>query len=198
MKRFLLLIVALSVGVTLGWANQSGGQASLGEVARRVRAERAKKDLSQIPMFTNDNIPKGVGISTVGQVAPAPGEEGEAAPAAAAAAEGQGAPGEEAEEECDEKCWRDKFAQQREKIATATRELDILQREYNLARTQYYQDPNQAVREQYSANTAGGRELQDLLNRINEKKTEIDQLQRELSTLEDDLRRAGGKPGWAR
>lgn len=196
MRRLLLLIVAMSVGVTLGWAGESGGQPSLGEVARRVRAERAKKDLSQIPMFTNDNIPKGVGISTVGQAAPPPGEEGEAA--AAAGAEGQAAPGEEAEDECDEQCWRDKFAQQREKIATATRELGILQREYNLARTQFYQDPNRAVREQYSANTAGGRELQDLLNRINEKKAEIDQLQRELSTLEDDLRRAGGNPGWAR
>lgn len=198
MRRLLLLIVAMSVGVTLGWAGEPGSQPSLAEVARRVRAQRAKKDLSQIPMFTNDNIPKGVGISTVGQVAPPPGEEGEGEAAAAAGAEGQAAPGEEAEDECDEKCWRDKFAQQREKIATATRELDVLQREYNLARTQYYQDPNRAVREQYSANTAGGRELQDLLNRINEKKAQIDQLQRELSTLEDDLRRAGGSPGWAR
>ncbi|MGH9803775.1 MAG: hypothetical protein ACRD4D_01285, partial [Candidatus Acidiferrales bacterium] len=123
---------------------------------------------------------------------------GGAASTAAMSEAGAAAEGEGQKEECNDDCWRKKFAEQRAKIAGAKRELDILQREYNLARTQYYQDPNQAVREQYSNSTAGGRDLQRLLESINGKQQEITDLERGLSTLEDDLRRAGKSPGLAR
>jgi len=119
------------------------------------------------------------------------GEEGAAAGGEAAAAGGE-------KQKCDEACWRGKFSEKRNAIRTAQSELDILQREFNLARTQYYQDPNQAMRDQYSNNTSGGRELQDLQQRINDKQAQIQRLQQELSGLEDQLRREGGNPGWAR
>ncbi|MBI2957044.1 MAG: hypothetical protein HYY26_07020 [Acidobacteria bacterium] len=188
MRKVAVMLGVLLLFAGVGWAQAQ--EESLADVARRVRAERAKKDLSKVRLFTNDDIPRGgVVISTLGEPAAPPAEAG-AAPAAAAA--------EEKKEECDEQCWRDKFREKREAIRTAEREVDILQREYNLARMQFYQDPNRAMREQYSATTAGGRELQDLLNRINKKQAEIEHLKRELSSLEDELRRAGGKPGWAR
>jgi len=169
---------------------------SLGELARQARSNRARKSSAKV--YTNDNIPRAsaaVSIMGEGQAAPAAAAAGgqqAAAAGGASAAEGEG------EEECDEACWRGKFTEQRAKIQQAERELDILQREFNLARTQYYQDPNQAVREQYSANTAGGQELQDIQNRIQEKQQEIQQARQALSTLEDDLRRAGGQPAWGR
>lgn len=167
----------------------------LGEFARKVRMERAKKDLSHVPYYTNDNIPKAAGIiSVVGAEPPSvEGTEG------AATAEGQaGTAKKEEQPKCDESCWRGKFSAKRAQISTAQAELDVLQREYNLARTQYYQDPNRAVREQYSNNPAGGGELGALQQRINDKKAAIERLQRELSDLEDALRRAGGNPAWAR
>jgi hypothetical protein len=196
MRKVVLALSALLLVSGLAWA-QANTPPSLAEVARKVRAERAKKDLSQVPLFTNDSIPReGAPVAVVGRTAPAApaaamGEEGAAAVAGEEAAA-------EAAEECDEQCWRAKFREQRQKIQTAERELDLLQREYNLARTQYYQDPNEAMREQYSGTVAGGRQLQDLLNQMDEKRAEIERLRRELSDLEDELRRAGGKPGWAR
>lgn len=199
MRRVLLAVGALFLSASAAWA-QSNIPPNLVEAARKARAEQAKKGL-QTRVFTNDSLARlGGEISTVG-------EAGTSAPAAATentggekAMSGEGASTEGAadKKECNDECWRQKFKEQREKIRNTQRELDILQREYNLARTQYYQDPNQAVREQYSNSTAGGRELQKLLESINQKKQEITDLERGLSTLEDDLRRAGGNPGLAR
>jgi hypothetical protein len=192
MKRAIGLLAVLLLASGVGWAQVK--EQRLGDLARKVRAERAGRDLSKIPFFTNETLPGGTGgVSFVGTsraaVATEGGEEGAAGAAAAAGGEKQ---------KCDEACWRGKFSEKRNAIAAAQTELDILQREFNLARTQYYQDPNQAVREQYSANTAGGRQLQDLQQRINDKQAQIQRLQGELSALEDQLRREGGNPGWAR
>jgi hypothetical protein len=193
-------IAALAIAIlAAGTAWAQSQQESLAEYARRVRAERAKAS-AKVKMYTNDDIPRASSlVSSVGAVfAPAEGEPGEGAPAAEGAVEGEAAPAEGEKKECDEACWKGKFGEQRAKIKEAETQLDILQREYNLARVQYYQDPNAAMREQYSNVTGGGRELQDLLKRIDEKKAEIDKLKQELGNLENDLRRAGGQPGWAR
>lgn len=201
MRKLLLGLATLLLVTGAAWAQSDTQQQSLAEAARKARAERARKDLSQVRMYTNDDIPKAgapVSVMGSGQAAPAPAAAaGQAAPAEGAAATGEAATA-GTEEECDETCWRQKFSEKRAAIRDAEREMDILQREHNLSRVQYYQDPNQAVREQYSGNTAGGKELQDLQNRINEKKQEVERLKQELSSLEDDLRRAGGEPGWAR
>jgi len=199
MRKLFLALGALLLMSGVAWA-QSNVPSDLVEVSRKVRAERAKKG-TQTRVFTNESLAQvGGEISSVG-------EGGAAAPAAATgeagaqqALTGAGAPaeGEGEKKECDEQCWRGKFGAQREKIRNAKREVDILQREYNLARTQYYQDPNQAVREQYSNTTGGGRDLQRLLDTISEKQREIGDLERGLSTLEDELRRAGGQPAWGR
>ncbi|MFQ5695135.1 MAG: hypothetical protein ACE5HB_04025 [Terriglobia bacterium] len=166
---------------------------SLAEVARKVRAQRASQNLPKARLYTNDSIPKaGDAVSVVGTVGARRSAGTDAGNGDTAAAEGQ------QDAECDEACWRQQFDAKRKEIAQAERDLDILQREYNLARTQYYQDPNQAVREQYSNTTGGGAELQRLMDQINQKQADIQRLQRELGDLENDLRRAGGKPGWAR
>lgn len=198
MRKLVLALSALLLVTGAAWA-QSNLPPDLVEAARKARAEQAKKG-TQTRVFTNDSLARlGGEISTVGEgaaetPAAARGEAGaQQAMSGDAAAEGAGE-----KKECNDECWRAKFREQRQKTRNAQRELDILQREYNLARTQYYQDPNQAVREQYSNSTAGGRELQKLLESIDQKKQEIADLERGLSTLEDELRRAGGNPGLAR
>ena len=191
MKKAIGLLAVLLLASGIGWGQTK--ELRLGDLARKVRAERAGRDLSKVPFFTNETLPSGGGVNFVGTSrAPAEGgEEGAAAGGEAAAAGGE-------KQKCDEACWRGKFSEKRNAIRTAQSELDILQREFNLARTQYYQDPNQAMRDQYSNNTSGGRELQDLQQRINDKQAQIQRLQQELSGLEDQLRREGGNPGWAR
>ena len=198
MRKAIGALSALLLVAGLAWAQSQ--PVSLGEVARQVRAQRAAKDISRVRLFTNDSIPQaGAGVSVVGEAAapPAAAPEGEITAEAGAAGEAEAAKREE-EKKCEEECWRGRFRAQREKIRTAQRELDLLQREFNVNRLQYYQDPNQAMREQYSGTTAGGRELQELLQKISDKQAEIQRYQRELSELENQLRREGGKPGWAR
>ena len=193
MKRLLGLLAVLLLASGVGLA-QTVQELRLGDLARKVRAERAGRNLSKVPVFTNETMPSGGdGVSFVGTsraaAATEGGEEGAAGGTAAAGGE---------KEKCDEACWRGKFRDKRGQITAAQGDLDILQREFNLARTQYYQDPNQAMRDQYSNTTAGGRELQQLQQRITDKQAQILRLQQELSGLEDQLRREGGNPGWAR
>jgi len=78
-------------------------------------------------------------------------------------------------------------------MADDSKELDVLQREYNLKQQQFYQDPNVALREQY-----GRADLNKTQDQINTKKTDVEKDQQAIAALEDQLRQAGGDAGWAR
>jgi len=93
----------------------------------------------------------------------------------------------------DEAYWRKRFAEARKQLAAAEKEADILQRELNLQNQQYDSDPNRALQEQYSR-----KQINDLRQKIDEKKAEVARLKQGISDLEDELRAAGGEPGWAR
>jgi chromosome segregation ATPase len=99
----------------------------------------------------------------------------------------------EQEDPNSEKAWRKKFQAHRDKIAKAERELDILQREMEKAQVEYYPDPQKALTEQ---NTR--KDINDKKAKIDAKQKELEQLKQGLSDLEDQLRKAGGDPGWAR
>ena len=81
----------------------------------------------------------------------------------------------------------------RDKIAQSEKELDLLQRELEKAQVQYYPDPQKALMEQNSR-----KDINQTTSKIDAKKKEIEQLKQSFSDLEDDLRKAGGDPGWAR
>ena len=81
----------------------------------------------------------------------------------------------------------------RAKLATAEKELDILQRELNLNRQQYYSDPNKTLREEYTRSEVNKGKAD-----IDAKNLEVAQLRAAVAALEDDLRRAGGPAAWSR
>ena len=60
MKRTVWLLGFLLLLCQLGWTQE---RESLGEASRRVRAELARKDLSKVPFYTNDNLPTSGNIS---------------------------------------------------------------------------------------------------------------------------------------
>ena len=99
----------------------------------------------------------------------------------------------EKEDPNSEKAWRKRFAAQRQKIADAEQELDVLQREAQKADVQYYSDPQKALNEQFSR-----KEINDKNAKIEAKKKQIDDLKQQLAAMEDQLRASGGDPGWAR
>ncbi|MEQ1353975.1 MAG: hypothetical protein ABLT11_08145 [Candidatus Acidiferrum sp.] len=92
-----------------------------------------------------------------------------------------------------EAAWRQRFKNQRDKIARAEKELDVLQREEEKSQIQYYPDPQKAMNEQYTR-----KDINEKRDKIEAKRQEIAQLKQGLSDLEDDLRKAGGDSGWSR
>jgi len=89
--------------------------------------------------------------------------------------------------------WRKRFKEQRENIARAEKELDILQRENQKDQIQYYSDPQKAMTEQYTR-----KDINEKDAKIAAKQKEIEQLKQGLADLEDALHKAGGDSGWSR
>src|SRR5216684_4476868 len=92
-----------------------------------------------------------------------------------------------------EAAWRKRFQAQHDKIAKAEKELDLLGRELEKAQVEYYPDPQKAMTQQ---NSRG--DIKEKQAKIDAKKNELEQLKQGLSDLEDQLRKSGGDPGWAR
>jgi chromosome segregation ATPase len=179
---------------------QSSSQQQTGDaVADAARKAREQKKDAPKPkkVYTDDDMrskdatgaaSEGAAGSTQAtpSAAAGSGETAQATPENAAATPAGGAKNDEA-------TWRKRFQAQRDKIATAEKELDILQREADKGQVQYYSDPQKALNEQYSRKA-----INETKAKIDAKKQEIANLKQQLSDMEDDLRKAGGDPGWAR
>jgi hypothetical protein len=184
-----LLFSGMSVGRAQGTSpTTSGSQSeSLGDAARKARAQK-KHSGKPAKVFTNDdmgrlkNTPSVIGY----QFAPASGAD-KAAERIKDKNPANGADGKK-----DEASWRAKFAGARKTLADDMRELDILQRELNLKEQQFYQDPNTALKQQYSRDDVNKTQIE-----IDTKKQDVEKDKQALSDLEDELRKAGGDPGWA-
>jgi chromosome segregation ATPase len=156
---------------------------SVADAARKARAE--KKGEKATKVYTNDDLQNLTAtVSIVGE-APAPQTAAPAAPASAK--EGTAAPVK------NEAYWRAQFAAARRTLADDSKELDVLQREYNLKQQQYYSNPDVAMREQYSR-----KDLDDTKTQIDAKQQDVAKDNQAISDLEDQLRQAGGDPGWDR
>jgi chromosome segregation ATPase len=201
-RRFVYLaaVLLLSGGISIARAQDtsatsSGSQSgSLGDAARKARAQ--KKDSSKpAKVFTNDNVGdlKGT-ISVIGnEPARASGTDTTAENTddkkPTNGAEAKDAKKGQAQ---DEFGWRARFAAARKVLADDTKELDILQREFNLKQEQYSQDPNWAMHQQNSRE-----DIHKTQSEIDAKKQDIEKDKQALSDLEDQLRKSGGDAGWA-
>jgi chromosome segregation ATPase len=175
-----VILAGLSLAALPGPAQQQAGQQQSGDpVADAARRSREQKKAAPKPkkVYTDDDIKPAAPASEAGAGG---------AQAAQGAVAGTGKDGAET-------TWRKRFADQRAKIAAAEKELDILQREFEKAQLQYYNDPQKALMEQ---NTR--KEINEKNAKIEQKKQEIANLKQQLSDLEDELRKSGGDPGWAR
>jgi len=188
-------------------ANQAAGQdQSVADAARRARADKKTEPQSAKHVWDDDNIPKNprdvTATSAEGGAAACEGENCDKAAQDAQGAKGTaGAPGPEddAKKSADlEAKWRDRFAVAHKKLDDDEKEADLMQREYNLKRQQYYSDPNTAMREQYQYPSGRGGDLNDLAKKIDEKKADVEKDKQAISDLEDELRKAGLPPGWSR
>lgn len=155
---------------------------SLAEAAKKARA--AEKNAPKTArVFTNDNIPTAGGVSEVGSETS--GDSGAGANDQAKGSAKTGATNDEA-------TWRGRFAKLRHKLEQDQAELDIMQRELGVLNMQYYSDPNKAMQQQLSRD-----DIDKKSAAIDAKKKQVAEDQQAISDAEDDLRKAGGDPGWA-
>ena len=180
------VVLAFSIPLALTARAQPQQEESVAAAARKAR-EQKKLAPKAKRVFTNDTLPEGPGAaSTVGGQQAAAGEGGEAGTG------GEKPAGEKKEDKAEEQ-WRARFAEARSKIAAAEKELEILKVELNRGQVQYYDDPNQALREQLER-----KDINDKRKAIEDKQKEVEKLRQALSNLEDELRRSGGSSSWAR
>ena len=92
-----------------------------------------------------------------------------------------------------EKEYRAKFAALRDSLAYEQKKLDVMQRELNLMQTQYYSDPNVAMREQTFRS-----QINQRTQEIEQQKGNVEKAQKAIADLEEELRKKGLPAGWAR
>jgi len=162
-------------------------QDSVADAARKAQAEKKSAPKAKM-VIDNDNLDtlKGV-INVVGQE-PAPAEDATKKDGAQKSA---AAPAEKAPAK-DEAYWRQRFSDANKKLADDTHELDVLQREFNLKQQQYYTDPMASLKQQYSR-----QDINDTRTKIDDKTAAVAQDKQDIANLQDELRQAGGDPGWA-
>jgi hypothetical protein len=209
----LLTTIVLTGGMAAAAAAILPGRAQAQDPAQNTGESVA--DAARKSRENKKNAPKGTKVYTDDEVSPtpAPGASAQAAaPAAdgsapasgdAPAASGNGTAGASdpknpqgsagTTDKADEKAWRKRFQAQRDKIAFAEKELDVLQREQDKAQVQYYPDPQKALSEGYTRKDINEKDV-----KIAAKKDEIAKLKQGLDDMEDELRKSGGDPGWAR
>ena len=203
-----LALLLAGLGVPAGAQSQapassqsaSSGQ-SLGEYARHVRKPG---DTSSKPkVFDNDNLPKTEHLSIVGKSQPsatqqastetqqetAPAASGESTPAAATGektAETK-APEDQASKETGWKQWSDKIKAQQQQIELVSRELDVLQREYQLRAAAMYADAGNRLRNQ----GAWDKEDAQYKQQIADKQKSVDDAKQKLDDLREEARKSG-------
>ncbi len=199
-----LILPALCLAGLTAYAQQQGSsqQQTSDPVADAARKAREEKKNAQKPkkVYTDDDVRHNLGGPAAPSSATGTGSAGTSSTGGAAASGEKKATGEQkagkdekGEDPNSEAAWRKRFQDQREKIAKAERELDILQREAQKSQVQYYTDPQKAMTEQNSQ-----AEVNEKMAKIQAKKQEIVQLKQGLDDLEDQLRKSGGDIGWAR
>ena len=183
--RLIILLRAAAVALLLGtiaFATPAQDQNNDDVAAAARKARDQQKDAPKPKkVLTNDDIPSAPADTKPGEAAAQTGDQ-----KAAGDKEADNDPKSEAS-------WRKRFKALHDKIATAQKELDILQRELDKDQVQYYSNPQEALMQQHDRS-----DVNDRTAKIDAKKKEIDSLNQQLSDLEDELRKSGGDPGWAR
>jgi hypothetical protein len=194
-----LLFIALPI---FSATQDSSQQSSTGDVAAAARRSREAKQNSakSKKVYTDDDLPQHREASRASSNSDAstasptnPKNPDSANPADAIQAQSKQIDKDKDPEKNPEKIWRKRFSEQRDNIARAEKELDILQREGQKAQVQYYPDPQKAMSEEYTR-----KDINDKDAKIAAKQQEIAKLKQGLADLEDDLRKSGGDQGWSR
>jgi hypothetical protein len=163
-------------------------QPSLGTVARAVRKDPAAKAKPKV--FDNDNLPTEDKLSVVGDTVAANNAADN--PSAASSKDAAGAKPAASDDDATKKqaAWKDwqgKLSGQKSSIDLASRELDVLQKEYQLRAAAMYADVGNRMR-----NAAEwDKEDADYKQKIADKQKALDDAKQKLDDMQEEARKAG-------
>ena len=183
-SKAFILGFALAALAGIGYAQQTSDRdnPSLGDIARKIRAQKAKES-KPVRIITNDDLNNAGGDTSGLPVSPnAKKTDDSTAPAKAAPAEVH-----------DEIYYRAKLSTLQGRLDTHKRELQVLQQKLSQNDMQYYPDPNKALQQQYSRE-----DIKKLTTDIDAKKDQVAGDEKAIEDLHAQLRQEGGDPGWLR
>jgi hypothetical protein len=192
------LLATLATSSALGQTNTPPDQ-PLGDYARKVHKDPATKAKPKV--FDNDNLPTDDKLSIVGPQPTASAADNSSsdspsktAPTASAdnkeaSTEKPAAPAddEQAKKQAEWKTWQSKLSAQKDSNDLASRELDVLQKEYQLRAAAMYADVGNRLRN----STQWDKEEADYKQKIADKQKAVDDGKQKLEDMEEEARKAG-------
>jgi hypothetical protein len=168
----------------------SPDQSSLGDYARKVHKDPAVKAKPKV--YDNDNLPTDDKLSVVGEPVAANAGDNTSADAGAKTADSKDAAAakpedDQAKKQAEWKGWQDKLSAQKNTIDLASRELDVLQKEYQLRAAAMYADVGNRLRN----STQWDKEEADFKTKIADKQKAVDDAKQKLDDMEEEARKAG-------
>ncbi len=164
-------------------SSQTPDQPPLGDYARKVRKDPATKAKPKV--FDNDNLPTEDKLSVVGQKPAA--DAGAAAPADDKDTSAAKPEDDQAKKQAEWKVWQGKLSGQKESIDLAARELDVLQREYQLRAAAMYADVGNRLRN----SAQWDKQDADYKQKIADKQKAVDDAKQKLVDMQEEARKAG-------
>ena len=178
------LIAATGLPLSAYAQSQDTQSPSVADAARRAREQKKAADKQPSPVITNDTLkPAAPASAPSPDAAPAasaqPATDASNAPAtsAAPAAAGKSAPGSPAADGDQKSKDSVEVAAQKQQLAEAQKELDLLQRELSLEQDNVYSKPNSA------SDAAGKAKLDDLTQQLAGKQQSVEALKARLEAL---------------
>jgi hypothetical protein len=158
-------------------------QSSLGDYARKIRKDPGMPK-ARPKVFDNDNLPVEDKLSVIGEKS---ADIAVAAPADDKSAAGASADDDQAKKQAAWKSWQTKVTAQKDTIDLATRELDVLQREYQLRAAAMYADAGNRIR-----NSADwDKQDADYKQKIADKQKAVEDAKQKLTSMQEDARKDG-------
>jgi hypothetical protein len=163
-------------------------QSSLGDYARKIRKDPGTVK-ARPKVFDNDNLPTDDKLSVVGQQSAA--NAGGAAPVDDRNAAGNKGEDDMAKKQTAWKGWQDKLTAQKDQIDLASRELDVLQREYQLRAAAMYADAGNRMRNE----AQWDKQDADYKQKIADKQKAVEDAKKKLADMQEEARKDGVPSG---
>ena len=187
MKRIHLVLAILIVS----WIASSVNAQGIADLARKERARKKTAESKAVLTNGSEAVPKGTepGNLSVAKPAPAPTTGTGKATETSAATDTTGIKDNKGR---DEKYWRSTFEKARQDLKRAEEKLAVLDLRMNDLQGSLYREGvyerEQEIRQQITETEKAQTIARD----------DVAAAQKNISDLEDELRRSGGPPGWAR